>query len=145
MSEATKQPDAKMVDIVIDDKKVSVPEGTMLLDAARLNGFHIPTLCYHEDLSRAGECRLCVVEIEGQRALTASCAFPVTAPIKVKTSSQRVRESRRHSVELLLSEHCGDCYACNRNENCELQDLAKECGISSFPFGHPTEKRFAIE
>jgi iron-only hydrogenase group A len=145
MSESKTQTDAKMVDIVIDGKKISVPSGTMLLDVARQNGFHIPTLCYHEDLSRAGECRLCIVEVEGQRAPVASCAFPVTGPINVKTTSERIREARRHSVELLLSEHCGDCYACNRNLNCELQDLAKEHGITSFPFGHPTEKSYALD
>ncbi len=137
--------ESKMVDITIDGKKVSVPSGTMLLDAARQNGFHIPTLCFHEDLSRAGSCRMCVVEIEGQRALTASCAFPVTAPINVKTTSERVRESRRRTLEFLLSEHCGDCYACNRNGNCELQSLAAELGITSFPYGHPKEKKYPID
>ncbi len=145
MSKQMNTEDAKMIDIVIDDKKVSVPMGTILLDAARQNGFHIPTLCYHEDLSRAGECRLCIVEIEGQRALTASCAYPITSPIKVKTTSPRIRQARRHTIELLLSEHCGDCYACNRNGNCELQTLAEEHGITTFRFGHPTEKSYAID
>lgn len=136
---------AKMIDIVIDNKKVSVPSGTMLLAAARQNGFHIPTLCHHDDLTPAGGCRLCIVEIEGQRALTASCAFPVTAPIKVKTTSTRIRQARRHTVELLLSEHCGDCYSCNRNGNCELQTLAADYGVTSFRFGHPKEKKHAID
>ncbi|MFA5040399.1 MAG: NADH-dependent [FeFe] hydrogenase, group A6 [Bdellovibrionales bacterium] len=137
--------EAKMVDIVIDGRKISVPSGTMLLDAARKNGFHIPTLCYHEDLSPAGACRLCIVEIEGQRALTASCAFPVTGPINVKTTSPRIREARRRTIEFLLSEHCGDCYACNRNGNCELQTLAEEHGIMSFPYGHPKEKKYPVD
>ncbi|MDD4616775.1 MAG: NADH-dependent [FeFe] hydrogenase, group A6 [Alphaproteobacteria bacterium] len=144
--ETTTKVDAtKMIDIVIDDRKISVPSGTMLLDAARQNGFHIPTLCYHEDLSRAGGCRLCIVEIEGQRALTASCAYPITQPIKVKTTSRRVREARKTTLELLLSEHCGDCYSCVRNGNCELQSLAKEHGLAKLPFGHPTEKAFALD
>ena len=145
MNDITTKTDTKMVDIVIDDKKISVPSGTTLLAAARQNGIRIPTLCYHDDLTPAGGCRLCVVEIEGQRALTASCAFPITAPINVKTTSEKIRQARRHTIELLLSEHCGDCYACNRNGNCELQAMAKECGITSFKFGHPTKKAHAID
>ena len=134
MTESNKPADAKMIDIEIDDKKISVPSGTRLLDAAQENGIYIPTLCYHPDLTPAGNCRLCIVEIEGQRVPMASCAYPVTAPIKVKTTSERIRKARRHTVELLLSEHCGDCYACARNLNCDLQTAAKACGITSFRF-----------
>lgn len=137
--------DTKMVKVVIDDKELSVPYGTTLLDAARQNGIHVPTLCHHADLSAFGGCRLCIVEVEGQRALTASCAFPITSTVKVKTSSQRIRNARRHTIELLLSEHCGDCYSCKRNGNCELQSLAKEYAVDTYRFGHPTEKQCPID
>jgi NADH-quinone oxidoreductase subunit G/[NiFe] hydrogenase diaphorase moiety small subunit len=145
MNDTSTKTDAKMIDIVIDDKKISVPSGTTLLQAATDNGIYIPTLCYHSDLTPAGNCRLCIVEIEGQRVPMASCAYPVTTPIKVKTTSERIRNARRNAVELLLSEHCGDCYACARNLNCELQTAAKACGITSFRFGHPKDKKFKID
>lgn len=137
--------ETKMVTILIDDKKVSVPYGTSLLQAARQNDIHIPTLCHHDDLSAFGGCRICIVEIEGERALTASCAFPVTAPIKVKTNSHRIRNARRHTIDLLLSEHCGDCYSCKRNGNCELQKLAEEYAVDSYRFGHPIRKQRQID
>ena len=133
------------VDLTIDGKDITVAYGTPLLTALRDNGIHVPTLCHHDDLSVFGGCRLCLVEIEGRRALTASCSFPITEPITVKTSSPRIRSARRHSVELLLSEHCGDCYSCKRNGNCELQDLAREFGVDTYRFGHPTEKVFATD
>ncbi len=136
---------SRSVSLTVDDKAISVPYGTPLLHALRDNGIHIPTLCYHEDLSIFGSCRLCLVEIEGRRALAASCAYPVTEPIEVKTSSPRIRAARRHSVELLLSEHCGDCYSCKRNGNCELQNLAREYGVDTYRFGHPIEKVFVTD
>jgi NADH-quinone oxidoreductase subunit G/[NiFe] hydrogenase diaphorase moiety small subunit len=126
-----------MVGVTIDDKEIKVPLGTTILDAAKELGIHIPTLCHHEDLCVAGVCRVCVVEVENQRTLQASCAYPITAPIKVKTHTPKVRKARRHVVDLLLRKHYGECYACFRNNNCELQSLAKEYGVDSFRFGHP--------
>ena len=137
--------ETREVSLTIDGKDITVAYGTPLLKALRDNDIHVPTLCHHDDLSVFGGCRLCLVEIEGRRALTASCSFPVTEPIAVKTSSPRIRSARRHSVELLLSEHCGDCYSCKRNGNCELQDLAREFGVDTYRFGHPTEKVFATD
>jgi iron-only hydrogenase group A len=125
------------VPVTIDGHEVKVPLGTTILQAARSIGVRIPTLCYHPDLEIAGICRMCVVEVEGQRTLQASCAYPITAPIKVNTYSKAVRIARRHVLDLLLSEHCGDCYSCKRNGNCELQSLAEEYGVDKFRFGHP--------
>jgi NADH-quinone oxidoreductase subunit G/[NiFe] hydrogenase diaphorase moiety small subunit len=105
----------------------------------------IPTLCHHPDLCVAGVCRMCLVEVEGQRTLQAACAYPVTTPIKVHTHTQKVRQARRHVVDLLLSEHYGECYACGRNNNCELQSLARECGVDFFRFGHPDRPRHQID
>jgi len=126
-----------MVTAEIDGKEIKVPMGTTILEAAKELGVRIPTLCYHEDLCIAGVCRVCVVEVEGQRTLQASCAYPITQPVKVKTHSPKVRRARRHILDLLLSKHYGECYACSRNNNCELQALAKEYGVDFFRFGHP--------
>lgn len=130
------------IEIEIDDKKISVPLGTTLLTAARQMGIHIPTLCYHDDLCIAGICRICVVEVEGHRTLEAACGYPITEPIRVKTHSRLVRQARRHVLDLLLSKHYGECYACQRNNNCELQALAKEYGVDFYRFGHPNAPRF---
>jgi len=124
------------VPVTIDGTEVRVPIGTTILQAAKSIGVRIPTLCYHPDLEVAGICRMCVVEVEGQRTLQAACAYPITAPLKVNTYSKAVRKARRHVLDLMLSEHCGDCYSCRRNGNCELQSLAEEYGVDSFRFGH---------
>jgi NADH-quinone oxidoreductase subunit G/[NiFe] hydrogenase diaphorase moiety small subunit len=127
-----------LVKITIDGQEVKVPVGTTILEAAKQIGVKIPTLCHHEDLCVAGVCRICVVEVEGQRTLQASCAYPITSPIAIHTHTRKVRQSRRRILDLLLSKHYGECYACFRNGNCELQTLAAECGVDFFRFGHPT-------
>jgi iron-only hydrogenase group A len=129
------------VTINIDGQDVKVPMGTTVLDAARRIGVRIPTLCHHPDLCVAGVCRVCVVEVEGQRALQAACAFPITNSMKVKTHTRKVRQARRHILDLLLSTHYGECYSCKRNNNCELQALAKEYGVDFYRFGHVTESQ----
>lgn len=133
------------VTVQINEKKISVPMGTTILDACKQNNIHIPTLCHHPDLCVAGVCRLCVVEVEGMRTLQASCAFPITSPIKIHTSTPMVRKARRHIIDLLLSEHYGECYSCFRNNNCELQSLAKEYGVDQYNFGHITEPKYEID
>jgi iron-only hydrogenase group A len=134
-----------LVSITIDGKDHKVPLGTTVLDAAKQLGIRIPTLCHHPDLCVAGVCRVCVVEVEGQRALQAACAYPVTAPIKVKTHTTKVRQARRHVVDLLLSTHYGECYSCKRNNNCELQTLAKEHGVDFYRFGHVKESQYPVD
>ncbi len=124
------------ITVTIDGMEVKVPLGTTILEAAKSIGVRIPTLCYHPDLEIAGICRICVVEVEGQKTLQAACAYPITDPIKINTYSRAVRIARRHVLDLLLSEHCGDCYSCKKNGNCELQSLAEEYGVDSFRFGH---------
>ncbi len=134
-----------LVSLTIDGKDHKVPLGTTVLDAARQLGIRIPTLCHHPDLCVAGVCRVCVVEVENQRTLQAACAFPVTAPIKVHTHTPKVRQARRHVIDLLLSTHYGECYSCKRNNNCELQSLAKEYGVDFYRFGHVTQSRFPVD
>ncbi|NOX64666.1 MAG: 2Fe-2S iron-sulfur cluster binding domain-containing protein, partial [Chlorobi bacterium] len=133
------------ISIQINERKLSVPMGTTILEACRENNIHIPTLCHHDDLCIAGVCRVCVVEVEGMKTLQASCAFPITAPIKIVTASPKVRRARKHVIDLLLSEHYGECYSCFRNNNCELQSLAKEYGVDHYNFGHVTKPRFQVD
>ena len=133
------------VTVTIDGVEARVPFGSSILDAARSVGIRLPTLCNHPDLDVAGVCRMCVVEVEGQRQLQAACAYPVTGPIAVVTHSRRVRQARRHVLDLLLTEHYGECYACVRNGTCELQDLAAEYGVDSFRFGHRTQSRHPVD
>jgi len=133
------------VTVELNEKKVSVPLGTTILEACKMNQIHIPTLCHHEDLCVAGVCRVCAVEVEGMRTLQAACAFPITSPIKVKTSTPLVRKARRHIIDLLLSEHYGECYSCIRNQNCELQSLAHEYGVDGYTFGHVDKPKYEMD
>ncbi len=144
---ASAAPDAigAKVRVNIDGNDIQVPIGTTILEAARQLGIRIPTLCHHPDLCVAGVCRICVVEVEGQRTLQASCAYPITAPITVKTHTAKVRQSRRAILDLLLSKHYGECYSCFRNLNCELQTLCKEYGVDYFRFGHPKTPAYEVD
>ena len=123
-----------MPKLTIDNVPVEVAEGTSLLEAARAAGVNVPSLCYMKDVQAIGACRVCVVEVEGAKALVASCAMPAAEGMKVFTNTKRVRESRRTVVELLLSEHEGDCQTCNRNNDCELQALAHDMGITEIRY-----------
>ncbi|MGB9770640.1 MAG: NADH-dependent [FeFe] hydrogenase, group A6 [Candidatus Kapaibacteriota bacterium] len=134
-----------LVDIEINGRQYKVPFGMTILEACKQNNIHIPTLCYHEDLCIAGACRVCVVEIEGMKTLQASCAFPITGKLKIWTTSEKVRKARRHILDLLLSEHYGECYSCVRNNNCELQTLAKEYGVDFYRFGHIEQRRYEVD
>jgi iron-only hydrogenase group A len=118
-----------MPKVTIDGIEVEVTEGTTILDAASNAGVHIPTLCFLKDVQAIGACRVCLVEIEGARDLAASCVMPVSDGMKIRTNTSRVREARKTVIELLLSEHDGDCTTCNRSEDCELQAVAHEVGV----------------
>jgi NADP-reducing hydrogenase subunit HndD len=115
--------------LTVDNIKVDVPADTTILEAARQAGVHVPTLCYLKDVQAIGACRICLVEVQGTRTLVASCATPVTEGMVVKTTTKRVREGRRTVLELLLSEHSGDCQTCVRSDDCELRRLSREFGI----------------
>ncbi|MFC1628535.1 NADH-dependent [FeFe] hydrogenase, group A6 [Gemmatimonadota bacterium] len=130
------------VQATIDGIEIDVPFGTTILDAARKIGVTIPTLCQHDNLCIAGVCRICVVEVDGERTLHASCSYPITKSINIKTHTQKIRQARRHILELMLSEHVGECYACCRNSHCELQKLASDYGVDFYRFGHRTEERY---
>ena len=131
-----------MISLTINNIPVEVPQGTTILAASKKAGIRIPTLCFVEGLQAIGACRVCVVELEGARNLVASCSMPVGQGMKVFTNTRRVREARRTVVELLLSEHNGECQTCDRNEDCELQSLAAELGIREVGYdGEKTRKR----
>ncbi|MEW6006049.1 MAG: NADH-dependent [FeFe] hydrogenase, group A6 [Stygiobacter sp.] len=118
-----------MVELTINNIKVKAEKGMTILDAAKSVGIHIPTLCHMKDMFPTGACRMCVVEVEGMRGLTPSCAYPVVEGMKVETNSQRVRTARKTIVELLIENHPQDCLICVRNKNCELQDLSERYNV----------------
>ena len=123
-----------MVNLKIDGKSVSVPEGSTVLEAAKAAGINIPTLCYLKDINEIGACRVCVVEIKGARALQAACVYPASEGLEVLTNSPRVMKARKATVELILSNHDRSCLTCVRNRNCELQTLAEQLGINEIRY-----------
>jgi NADH-quinone oxidoreductase subunit G/[NiFe] hydrogenase diaphorase moiety small subunit/NADP-reducing hydrogenase subunit HndD len=125
---------SKKINLKIDGIPVAVDEGTTILKAAKSLNIHIPTLCYHDDLCIAGNCRVCVVEMKGSRTLPASCAMPVSEGMEVMTNTLKVRTARKHIIDLLLSEHNANCTTCYKNGKCELQELAAENKISVASF-----------
>ena len=134
-----------MPTLTIDNIAVEVPDGAMVLNAAEQAGVKIPTLCYLKDVQAIGACRVCMVEIEGGRTLMASCVTPATEGMKVHTNSKRAREARKMVVELLLSDHAGDCQTCDRNEDCELQALARTLGIKEITYPGEKSRRLVDE
>lgn len=115
--------------ITIDGTALTVAEGTTIMEAAEQLGVRIPRLCYHPDLSLAGSCRVCIVEVKGIDFFMASCSVPVWDGMEVTTNSPDIREARRDIVELLLDNHTKDCQTCERDGNCELQNLAYSLGV----------------
>jgi len=122
------------VNLKINNQNVTAEAGSTILEAARSAGIYIPTLCYHSDLMPDGVCRVCSVEVKGQRTLCAACCFPVSEGMEVMTHTPKVREARRMIVELMLANHPQECLTCSRNQKCELQKLAKELGIQDVRF-----------
>ncbi len=123
-----------MVKVTIDNQDLQVEPGTTILEAAEQVNINIPTLCYDEELSIYGGCRLCVVEVEGEDGLQPACATEVAEGMKVKTHSPQVREVRRTLFELIIASHdisCRlNCLTCSRNQNCELREIAQDVGVS---------------
>lgn len=130
-----------MINLTINDQPVSVPAGTTVLAAAKKLNINIPTLCNHADLCVAGNCRVCVVEQTGARTLIAACAMPAVEGMHIHTNTLKVRNARKHIVELLLSEHRADCTKCYKNQNCELQSLANEFAFGDHIFLDLVEDR----
>ena len=135
------------ITLKIDNREISVPKGTTILEAARDMGIDIPTLCYMnlKDLcikNAPASCRLCVVEVEGRKNLAPSCATRCENGMNVHTNTIRVLNARRTVLELMLSDHPSDCLVCAKSGNCELQSVAIKLGIREIPFeGEKTEFR----
>ena len=124
-----------MINLKINGIAVSVPEGSTILDAAKLAGIRIPTLCYLKNVQCVGSCRMCLVEATGARGLVAACVYPVSEGMEVRTNTPKVRKSRKTTVELILSTHKKKCLSCVRSMNCELQKLALEYNAEEDRFG----------
>lgn len=125
---------SEMIKLTIDGKEVEVEKGTTVLQAARKANIDIPTLCYLKEINAAGDCRMCIVEIEGRRGFVPSCITQVEDGMKVKTDTPELNESRRIMLDLILSTHNRDCLTCVRNGNCELQALAEKFGITNVEY-----------
>ncbi|MBQ8194454.1 MAG: iron hydrogenase small subunit [Oscillospiraceae bacterium] len=123
-----------MVNIKINGIDCQAPKGSTILEACRLAGIRIPTLCYLKDINAIGACRICVVEVKGARSLVASCVYPINEGMEIFTSTPKVIESRKTTLELLLSNHNKSCLSCVRSGNCELQALCEEYGVDSTRF-----------
>ena len=117
------------ITIKINGVEVSAPAGSTILEAARLAHIDIPTLCYLKEINEIGACRMCIVEVKGARSLVASCVYPINPGMEVWTNTPKVIESRKKTLELLLSNHKKECLSCVRSGNCELQQLCKELGV----------------
>ncbi len=131
-----------MITIEVNGQPVSAEKGEMLLATLRRAAIKVPTLCHVEGLSPTGACRMCVVEVEGQRGLVPSCAYPVNEGMKVRTHSPRAVQARRTIIDLLLANHPDDCLYCSRNGNCQLQTLAEELGVRQRRFAGEKSKHF---
>lgn len=119
------------VNIKINGMPLSVPNGISILEAARYAGIEIPTLCFLKDINEIGACRICVVEVKGARNLVAACVFPVAEGMEIFTNTEKVRRSRKTTLELILSTHDKKCLTCVRSGNCELQKLCKDFGVDN--------------
>lgn len=126
---------SKHVELFIDDAKVTVAEGSTILQAASAAGVEVPVFCYHERLSIAGNCRMCLVQVEGQAKPVASCAMPVSAGMKVQTKTPYVKECREGALEFLLLHHPLDCPICDQGGECDLQDITVAYGRSKSRYG----------
>lgn len=122
------------VTLTVDGIKIEVPANYTVLEAARKAGIKIPTLCYLKNINEVGACRICLVEIKGNRGLAASCVTPVSEGMEVLTNTEKIRDTRKATLELILSDHNAECLECIRNRNCELQTLADRYGIREVRF-----------
>ena len=130
----------KLININIDGKDIAVKEGMTVLEAAREVNIDIPTLCFLKDINEIGDCRMCLVEIEGRRGMATSCIQKVEEGMKIRTNTEQVIEARKLVLDLILSNHNRDCLTCIRNGNCELQTLAEKFNVTGIVYeGEKTE------
>jgi len=118
-----------MVNVKVNGIAVSVPKGSTILEAARVAGIEIPTLCFLKDINEIGACRICVVEATGARGLVTACVYPVAEGMEIQTNTEKVRKARKTTLELILSTHEKKCLSCVRSTNCELQKMCRDYGV----------------
>ncbi len=118
------------ITIKINGMDVTAPAGSTILEAARLVHIEIPTLCYLKEINEIGACRMCVVEVKGARTLVTACVYPINEGMEVWTNTPKVLESRKKTLQLLLSNHRKECLSCVRSGNCELQQLCRDLGVT---------------
>ena len=134
--------ESKMINLTIDDQKITVPEGTTILQAAKQAGIDIPTLCFLKDINEVGDCRMCIVEVEGRKGFATSCIQTVEEGMVVHTHTPNVLEARHVILDLIISNHSKDCLTCTRSGNCELQVLATKFNVLNIEFeGERTEHK----
>ena len=133
------------VNIKINGRDITVPAGSTILEAARMAGIQIPTLCYLKEINEIGACRICVVEVKGARSLVAACVFPVNEGMEVFTNTPKVIESRKTTLKLLLSNHRKECLSCVRSGSCELQKLCHDYGIEDENAFEGVKSRYDID
>jgi len=124
----------ELVNITIDNQNISVPKGTTILQAAKKAGIDIPTLCFLKDINEIGDCRMCIVKVEGRRGFATSCIQKVEEGMVIKTNTPEIMEARHVILDLIISNHDKDCLTCSRMGNCELQQLARKFNIQSIEF-----------
>ena len=130
------------VKVTIDGKIVEVPSDYTILEASRIAGSDVPTLCYLKDVNKIGACRMCIVEVEGARGFVTSCTTPVTDGMVVRTNTSALRDARKVTLELLLSNHRKECLTCVRGGNCELQALSRKLNVDNIEFEGEMTERF---
>jgi len=129
--------------VKVNGIEVAVPENSTILEAAHIAGVRIPTLCYLKDINAIGACRMCVVQVNNSKANVASCVYPVSPGMDIKTNTPELRKARKNTLELILSNHRTDCLSCVRSTDCELQTLAREYDVDMYKYGrHDMEPDF---
>ena len=122
------------VNIMINGVAVAAPKGSTILEAARLANIEIPTLCFLKEINEIGACRMCVVEVKGARSLVAACVYPINEGMEVWTNTPKVLDSRKKTLQLILSNHDKKCLSCVRSGRCELQQMCRELGVDDENF-----------
>lgn len=135
----------KNITIKINGKSVVAPEGSTVLEAAHMANIEIPTLCFLKDINEIGDCRMCVVEVKGARSLMAACVYPINEGMEVWTNTPHVLESRKRTLQLILSNHDRKCLSCVRSGNCELQYLCKELGVEDESYFDGDRPRYEVD
>ncbi len=135
------------ITVKVNGAEISVPKGTTVLEAAHMAGFEIPTLCYMKEINEIGACRICVTEVNEGRGfrLVAGCVYPCSNNMEILTASPKVIESRKKTLELILSTHDRKCLSCVRSGNCELQKLCKDYGIEDASKYDGTKNTYEID